>query len=290
MLKKRVVATLIVRDGIVVQSIRFRRYLPVGRPAIAVEFLNSWGVDEIVVLDISASRNRALKRYDFVRELARRCFVPLTVGGGIDSIQDIRSLLGLGADKVCINSYCLESPHFIREAANVFGNQCIVVGIDATGSPSDGYRVYDAVRGEVTGLDPSEWAKTVQHEGAGEIYLTAVHRDGTKEGYDLALIERVANSVKIPVIASGGAGNPGHMLEVVTNTSASAVSAANFFHFTEHSVITTKAVLSRTQAQVRLDTHADYKAASFDQDYRLRKQADSYLEDLLFEKIEREVI
>ena len=135
-----------------------------------------------------------------------------------------------------------------------------------------------------------EWAKAVEEQGAGEIYLTAVDRDGTKEGYDLALIDRIARAVGIPVIASGGAGNPGHMLQAMTNTAASAVSAANFFHFAEHSVIVTKAAMASAHAAVRLDTHTNYATATFDQDYRLCKHPDSYLEDLLFEKIQREVI
>lgn len=290
MLKKRVVATLIIRDGIVVQSIRFRRYLPVGKPDIAVEFLNSWGVDEIIILNISASHRCAANQYDFITDAARNCFVPLTIGGGIKSVEDIRLLLGRGADKVCINSYCLATPELIRKAADVFGNQCIVVGIDALGSSSDGYRVYDASRGTATDLDVLEWARAVEDLGAGEIYLTAVDRDGTKEGYDLALIERIASAVSIPVIASGGAGHPGHMQQVMTETSASAVSAANFFHFSEHAVITAKAALSRALAPIRLDTHANYAATPLDQDYRLSKQPDSYLEDLLFEKIPKEVI
>ncbi|SNB45048.1 imidazole glycerol phosphate synthase subunit HisF [Geobacter sp. DSM 9736] len=290
MLKKRIIATLIVREGIVVQSINFRKYLPVGKPEIAIEFLNSWGVDEIVVVDITASKDRGRKDYRFVNGITRSCFVPLTVGGGIDCIEDIRSLLNLGADKICINSHCLGSPEFITEAADIFGSQCIVVSIDVAGNCESDYFVYDASRGVVTDLRPLEWAKEVQKRGAGEIYLTSVERDGSKAGYDLKLVDTIASGVEIPVIASGGAGNAGDIHEVFSKTGASAASAANFFHFFEHSVITTKAALTRSHDAIRLNTHASYAKADFDGDFRLRKLADEYLRDLLFERIQKEVI
>ncbi|MBI4309492.1 MAG: imidazole glycerol phosphate synthase subunit HisF [Candidatus Omnitrophica bacterium] len=290
MLKRRLIATLIVREGIVVQSINFCRYLPVGKPAIAMEFLNSWGIDEIILVDITASKDRSRKRFEFIEHFSRRCFVPLTVGGGINSVEDIRALLNFGADKIAVNSHCLTSPGFIAEAAHVFGSQCIVVSIDVAGSSPSDYRVYNAAQGDITDMDPVAWAKTVETQGAGEIYLTSVAKDGSKSGFDLALIDLVARSVKIPVIASGGAGNPAHILDVFTKTNASAVSAANFFHFSEHSVITTKSFLRINKIDVRLNTYADYEQACLGDDFRLRKQPDSYLQNLLFEKIEKEVI
>lgn len=290
LLKKRLIATLIVREGIVVQSIQFFRYLPVGKPEIAIEFLNSWGIDEIVILDITASKDRSKKQYKFINEITRLCFVPLTVGGGIDSKEDIQSLLNLGADKICINSYCFENPDFITEAAHVFGSQCIIVSIDVIGSSFNDYKVFDAAKGVVLNRHPVDWAKEVADKGAGEIYLTSVDRDGIKGGFDISLIESVVNNVKIPVIASGGAGNAGHIQEVFSKTNASAVSAANFFHYTEHSVITSKAVLLDNQMEIRLNTHANYASCSFDEDFRLKKHSDAYLQDLLFEKIEKEII
>lgn len=289
MLKKRLIATLIVREGIVVQSLGFRSYLPVGRPEIAIEFLNSWGIDEIVLLDISASKDKAKKRYDFIHNISRSCYVPLTVGGGIDCIEDIRQLLYLGADKICINSHCLLRPDFIKEAAQIFGNQCIVVSMDVIGSYGD-YRVYDAARGTITEYRPLDWAREVEAQGAGEIYLTSVARDGSKSGFEIPLIQVVSAGVNIPVIASGGAGHAGHLLEVLTHTNASAASAANLFHFSEHAVITAKAILHRNQVGIRLNTHADYSASAFDDSFRLEKHHEDLLENLLFEKIEKEII
>ena len=290
MLKKRLIATLIIREGIVVQSLNFRRYLPIGNPAIAIEFLNSWGIDEIVLLDITASKDHSCKKYEFIEKISRECFVPLTVGGGINSIDDIRLLLKYGTDKICLNSHCLGSPEFITEAARIFGSQCIVISIDVVGASADEYRVYNAAKGLRTDIHPVDWAKKVEAMGAGEIYLTSVERDGTKNGFDLALIGSVSANVKIPVIASAGAGNPNHILEVFTNTNASAVSAANFFHFSEHSVITTKALLKKNKIDIRLNTHANYENNYLTGNFRLGKQSEDYLEDLIFEKIQKDII
>lgn len=290
MLKKRLIATLIVREGIVVQSIQFKRYLPIGKPEIAVEFLNLWGIDEIIVLDISASKCTKKKKYDYVERMTESCFVPLTVGGGINSLEDIHYLLNLGADKICINHHCLQSPQFIGEAAKVFGKQCIVVSIDVRGDSRANYRIYDAARTVTMNIDLVDWAREVEEKGAGEIYLTSVERDGTKRGMDLELINTVADGVGIPVIASGGVGNPGHILDVFSNTNASAASAANLFHFSEHSVITTKSILRNSQITLRLNTNADYSGSTYDEYFRLNKRSDDYLYDLLFKRIQKEVI
>jgi cyclase len=289
-LKKRLAATLIIREGIVVQSINFRKYLPVGKPAIAVEFLNEWGIDEIVILDITASKDLTRKKYDFIETVARSCFVPLTVGGGINSIEDIRNLLSLGADKISINSACFSNPNFISTAANIFGSQCIMVSIDVKEKEPSVYRVYNASNDSVLDLNPVSWAKTVESLGAGEIFLNSVDRDGSKKGFDIELINLVAGSVQIPVVACGGAANFNHVLEAFSKTSASGISAANYFHFSEHSVITTKAALLKHGVDIRLNTHANYENNSFDLDFRLKKQPEAVLENLLFEKVEKEVI
>lgn len=290
MLKKRLIATLIVRNGIVVQSINFRKYLPIGKPAIAIEYLNSWGIDEILLVDISASRDHSLKNYDFIEEISRKCFVPLTIGGGIDSIEDIYSLMHYGADKISINAHCLSHCEFISEAAHIFGNQCIIVSIDVVGERESEYRVFNAAKGEVTDIHPVDWAKKVERLGAGEIYLTSVNRDGMKNGFDLNLIELVSQAVDVPVIASGGAGNPRHVLDVFIETKASAVSAANYFHFSEHSVILTKSFLRQKGIDIRLNTNANYNEVSFGENFRPNKNPEGYLQKLLYEKIEKEVI
>lgn len=290
MLKKRLAAVLVVHDGIVVQSLNFRRYLPVGKPAISVEFLNCWGIDEIIILDITASKDHTRKNYEYIKAVTRSSFVPLTVGGGINSLDDIDSLLRSGADKISLNTTCFSKPEFITEAAKVFGRQCIMVSIDAAGSEATGYRVYNAAKSKVLEIDPATWAREVEALGAGEIFLNSVDRDGAKSGFDIALINRVAGAVQIPVVACGGAGNFAHISEAFRRTSASGIAAANFFHFTEHSVITTKAALLRDGVDIRLNTHANYEDSSFGVDYRLKKRPEDYLENLLFEKVEKEVI
>jgi imidazole glycerol-phosphate synthase subunit HisF len=290
MLKKRLIATLIVRHGIAVQSHNFRTYLPVGRPEVAVEFLNQWGIDEIVVLDISASQDRKSKSYEFLERVAKDCFVPLTVGGGIDSIDDISRLLNLGADKAAMNSICLESPGIITEAAKTFGSQCVVVSIDVVGKSPAEYRTYNAAQRKVLDMHPADWARKVEGMGAGEIYLTSIERDGTKQGYDLELIKSVCAAVKIPVIASGGVGSAQHIIEVFKKTSVSGASAANFFHFFEHSVNLTKAALRQNEIDVRLNTNGQYEDALFTEGGRLLKKPEARLENLVFEKILKETI
>jgi cyclase len=262
----------------------------VGKPEIAIEFLNRWGIDEIILLDISASKNKKKKQFDYINQITGACFVPLTVGGGIDCLDDIQSLLSLGADKISLNSHAIRFPEFISEASKIFGNQCIVVSIDVVGSSEKNYRVFDASKNQITDLIPVEWAKKVETSGAGEIFLTSVDRDGCKQGFDLPLIDSIARNVGIPVIASGGAGNASHIRDVFTCTGASAVSAANYFHFFEHSVIVAKAVLANTNHSIRLNTHANYSKSPLDENFRLAKHSDHHLQNLLFEKIEKEII
>lgn len=288
MLKKRITATLVVKDGIVVQSIGFKRYLPIGKPAIAIEFLNSWGIDEIIILDISATVNGRIPNYELIRNASLKCYVPLTVGGGISDIKHIKQLMQCGSDKVALNQSALFKPELIKESAEVFGNQCVVVSIDAINT-SDGYKVYDYLTKSALNVTPAELAIKFVDMGAGEILLNSVDRDGSYLGYDKVLINSVCNEVTIPVIACGGAKNAKDMIDVLQNTSASAASASNFFHFTEHSVNITKAnILSKLN--VRLETHADYRDCNFDENCRVVKKDDKELEEMLFMRIEKEVI
>lgn len=288
MLKKRITATLVVKDGIVVQSIGFKRYLPIGKPAIAIEFLNSWGIDEIIILDISATVNGRIPNYELIRNASLKCYVPLTVGGGISDIKHIKQLMQCGSDKVALNQSALFKPELIKESAEVFGNQCVVVSIDAINT-SDGYKVYDYLTKSALNVTPAELAIKYVDMGAGEILLNSVDRDGSYLRYDKVLINSVCNEVTIPVIACGGAKNAKDMIDVLQNTSASAASASNFFHFTEHSVNITKAnILSKLN--VRLETHADYRDCNFDENCRVVKKDDKELEEMLFMRIEKEVI
>ncbi len=288
MLKKRITATLVVKDGIVVQSIGFKKYLPIGKPAIAIEFLNSWGIDEIIILDISATANARIPDYEMIRNASRKCYVPLTVGGGISNINHIKELMQCGSDKVAFNNSAIYHPELIKFAAEIFGNQCVVVSIDAV-KTKDGYRVYDYINQTALNITPAEMAKKSVELGAGEIFINSIERDGSYLGYDNILINSVCNSVSVPVIVCGGAKNANDMIDVLQNTAASAASASNFFHFIEHSVNITKANIV-SKLNVRLETHADYRACNFDENCRLVKKDDKVLEELLYMRIEKEKI
>ncbi len=288
MLKKRITATLVVKDGIVVQSIGFKRYLPIGKPAIAIEYLNSWGIDEIVILDISATAKGRIPDYEMIRNSSVKCYVPLTVGGGISDIKHIKELMKCGSDKISLNHTAIIQPDLIKHAAEIFGNQCVVVSIDAV-KTSDGYRVYDYLTQKALSITPAEMAKKSVELGAGEILINSVERDGSYLGYDKLLINSVCNEISVPVIVCGGAKNAKDMIDVLQNTSASAASASNFFHFTEHSVNITKANIF-SKINVRLETHADYRDCAFDENCRLVKKDDKVLEEMLYMRIEKEII
>ncbi|WP_204106202.1 MULTISPECIES: imidazole glycerol phosphate synthase cyclase subunit [Spirulina sp. CCY15215] len=290
MLNKRLIACLVIKNGIVVQSINFKQYLPIGRPEIAVEFLNSWGVDEIVLLDIDATPNKRSPNLEMVSRISRYGFVPLAIGGGIKTISDIRALVQAGADKIAINQIAIANPTVITEAARVFGCQCIIVSIDMKRNQDGEYEVFTNSGRKPTGFSPWNWAKQVESLGAGEIFLNSIDRDGCQEGYDLEVIEKVANVVSVPVIVCGGVGHPQHFVEAARIENVSAVAAANFFHFSEHSIITTKAYLENTNINVRLDSYANYRDCLFDDNGRLAKKTDDYLENLRFEFYPKEVI
>ena len=288
MLKKRIVATVIINNGIVVQSIGFKKYLPIGKPDIAIEFLNNWGIDEIILIDISATTNNSGPQFDTVRNASKKGFVPLTIGGGISRIEHIRELMNCGADKISVNQAALKNKSLITEAANIFGNQCVVVSLDAV-NVSGKYLLYDYLLKKTIDIEVSEYAKEVEGLGAGEILVNSVDRDGSYTGFDLQLMNNVCDNVNIPIIAAGGAKNAHDFIEVFTKTKVSAASAANFFNFTEHSVNITKSQINK-HLDIRLETFADYKDAEYDDDYRLKKKSDEALENMLYIKIDKEII
>ena len=288
MLKKRIVAILVVNNGIVVQSHGFNRYMPVGKPEIAMEFLDDWGVDEIILLDISASKQERAPDYEMVLNGSKHCHVPLTVGGGITNIEHIKELMNHGCDKVSINQAALRQPSLLMEAAKLFGSQCIVVSIDVLHTENQ-YFVYDYLQRKALQVKVEEFVPQLQDQGAGEIIINSVDRDGSKSGFDLQLINNVCAAVTLPVICCGGAGNPQHFLDVLEKTGASAVAAANFFHFTEHSVTTTKALIAKS-ITIRHETYALYENNYFDKFGRLLKKDDAELEKLLYHRIEKEII
>ena len=250
MLSNRLIACLVVKNDIVVQSIGFKRYLPVGRVKIAVEFLNSWGVDEIVMLDIDASPQGRSPNLQLVAEASNHGFVPLTVGGGIRTVSDMRDLLRAGADKISINRAAIDTLDLIPEGARVFGSQCIVVAIDAKAT-RNGWEVYTHGGRTPTGKDAVTWAQEVVERGAGELLLTSMDRDGHQGGYDLELTAAISEAVPMPVIASGGAGTLDHLHEAINIGKADAVLAASIFHYGKYRMKDAKNYLSGKGIPIR---------------------------------------
>lgn len=231
MLTRRVIPCLDVSGGRVVKGVQFVNLTDAGDPVETAAFYNTQGADEIVFLDITASSDNRRTIADIVEKTAREVFIPLTVGGGIRSVDDFRRLLGSGADKISVNSAAVRNPALIDAAAERFGTQCVVCAIDAKRAGPDRWEVYLCGGRERTGIDAVAWAREAVHRGAGEILLTSMDADGTKAGYDIALTQAVTAAVTVPVIASGGAGTREHFRDVIRQADASAVLAASLFHF-----------------------------------------------------------
>ncbi len=255
MLTKRIIPCLDVKDGRVVKGVNFVGLRDAGDPVEAAEAYCEQGADELTFLDITASSDKRNIILDVVRETAERVFMPLTVGGGVRKVSDIRNLLNAGADKVSINTAAVHRPEFVREAAERFGSQCIVVAIDARRVPASeplAWEVYTHGGRNPTGIDVLEWAERMADYGAGEILLTSMDCDGTKDGYDIALTRAVSDRVGIPVIASGGVGNLEHIREGLVEGAASAALAASIFHFREYTIGECKEYLKQHNVPVRL--------------------------------------
>lgn len=252
MLKTRVMPTLLHKDLGLVKGTRFDSWRRVGSAMQAVKVYNMREVDELVFLDITATRDGRAPDYELVDDLADECFMPLTVGGGVRTVEHVERLLKAGADKVAVNSAVVECSDLISEVAETFGSQCIVVSIDARRSADGGFEVLTCSGTTPTGREPVELAEEAQKRGAGEILLTSIDRDGTMEGYDLELIRAVAAAVTIPTIASGGAGEYRHLAEAVLDAGASAVAAASMFHFTDQTPLEAKHYLRDCGVAVRI--------------------------------------
>lgn len=251
MLKTRVIPCLDVKDGRVVKGVNFTSLRDAGDPVEQAKLYDKQGADELCFLDISASSDNRSILYDAVASVAEQCFMPLTVGGGVRTLEDIRKLLLAGADKVSINTESVRNPEFVREAAEKFGSQCIVVAIDAKSVAPDKFEVFTHGGRNATGIDAVEWAKRMAAYGAGEILLTSMDRDGTKQGFNIPLTRAVSDSVTIPVIASGGVGELGHLVEGVRDGHASAVLAASIFHYGTYTIAQAKTALHNAQIAVR---------------------------------------
>ncbi|MEC9346458.1 MAG: imidazole glycerol phosphate synthase subunit HisF [Pseudomonadota bacterium] len=253
MLKARLIPCLDVKDGRVVKGINFVDLRDAGDPVEQASVYDAAGADELTFLDITASHERRGILFDIVARTAERCFMPLTVGGGVRTVQDVRQLLLAGADKVSINTAAVDRPEFISEAAEKFGAQCITVAIDAKSTGPEKWEIFTHGGRTPTGLDAIAWARHMQERGAGEILLTSMDRDGAKTGYDIALTRRIADAVRIPVVASGGVGTLDHLVEGVRDGHASAVLAASIFHYGTHSIPEAKAYMAAAGVPVRLD-------------------------------------
>ncbi len=254
MVAKRIIPCLDVDQGRVVKGVKFVDIVDAGDPVEQAQFYNQSGADELVFLDITATHEDRGIMHEVVRKTADQVFIPLTVGGGIRTVEDMRAMLNAGADKISINSSALKNPTLIEEGATAFGSQCIVVAIDAKRVSTDPFKweVFTHGGRKPTGIDAIEWAQEAEARGAGELLVTSMDRDGTKDGYDVELLERLHNLVSIPVIASGGAGNLEHLRDGFTEGKADAVLAASIFHFREYSITEAKDYLKEAGINIRM--------------------------------------
>ncbi len=252
MVSKRIIPCLDVKDGRVVKGVRFVNLRDAGDPVEVAKKYSEEGADEITFLDITASHEKRGTMIDVVERTASEVFVPLTVGGGLRTVEDVRELLLAGADKITINTAAIADPDFVRRASDRFGSQCIVVAIDARRRNNGGWEVFTHGGRNPTGIDAVGWAAKMEEFGAGEILLTSMDRDGTEDGYDLELTRSISETVGIPVIASGGAGRLEHLLEAVEAGRADAVLCASIFHYGKYSINEAKEFLSERGVLVRL--------------------------------------
>lgn len=252
MLKTRIIPCLDVKDGRVVKGVNFVDLIDAGDPVESAKAYDAAGADELCFLDIAATLENRGTMYDLVQRTAEQCFMPLTIGGGVRTPEDVRKLLLAGADKVSFNSAAVANPDVIAESANKFGNQCIVVAIDAKTVSPGKWEIFTHGGSKPTGIDAVEFAKLVVSKGAGEILLTSMDRDGTREGFNLPLTRAIADAVNVPVIASGGVGNLQHLVDGVVEGHASAVLAASIFHFGDYTIREAKEFMQEAGVPVRL--------------------------------------
>jgi cyclase len=251
MIKTRVIPCLDVKDGRVVKGVNFVSLRDAGDPVEQARAYDAAGADELMFLDITASSDQRGAILDVIARTAEVCFMPVSVGGGVRSVEDARRMLRAGADKVSVNTAAVEDPDLISRLADAFGTQCVVAAIDAKARPEGGFGVFTYGGRKDTGLDAVAYAETAVAKGAGEILLTSMDRDGAKTGYDIALLSRITAAVTVPVIASGGAGKVEHLVEAVTSGGADAVLAASIFHFGEISIAEAKAAMAAAGLSVR---------------------------------------
>lgn len=254
MVKKRLIVTLLYRDGVIVQSINFKHTNVVGSMKIAIEFFNMWEADEIIILNVSRKENSTKRFLRDVEDVAKKSFLPLSIGGYVKNIDDAKLLFDIGADKIVINTEMFERPEIVTEIMQHFGSQAVVASIDVKKIDDDHIVFVD--RGRVnTGIEVSEYAKSVESLGAGEVFLTSIDKDGSKEGYDIELMSKVSNSIKIPVIAFGGIQDFNDMVKCLNHTNVAAVAAGNPFHYTEQSTRKAKRILLDAGIDTRIPSN-----------------------------------
>jgi cyclase len=253
MLKARIIPCLDVKDGRVVKGVNFVDLIDAGDPVEQARIYDAQGADELCFLDITASHEDRDTIFDVVRRTAEQCFMPLTVGGGVRTTEDVRKLLLAGADKVSINTAAVKTPDFVRQAAEKFGSQCIVVAVDAKSVGDGKWEIFTHGGREKTGIDAIAWSERMAEYGAGEILLTSMDRDGTKKGFDIALTRAIADAIPIPLIASGGVGTLDHLVAGIRDGHATAVLAASIFHFGTYSIGEAKAYMQDAGIPMRMD-------------------------------------
>ena len=288
MLKTRLVGLVVVKSGIAVQSYGFSRYQPIGKPEIVVEYLDRWGIDEIVLIDIDASRENRAPNAALTRQCSQYCQVPLSVGGGVKNVGHIETLMQAGADKIIVNSALQTNPELINNGAKIFGSQCMIASIDVVRQPDLTFKVRNLPAFSCP-HSPAALAKIAEDNGAGEILLNSVNQDGQRTGYELAALADIKKAVAIPVIMCGGVGNAAHFIGGV-RSGACAVAAANYFHFTEHSVILTKRKMIQAGIAMRLDTYVTYHSTQLDDQDRLIKTDERTLSKMRFEKNQEDIL
>lgn len=253
-LKTRIIPCMLFNGFNLIKTIEFNNIRNLGNPVQMAKVYNSRNVDELIFIDIKASEEKRTPSLEIIKDIAKECFMPLTIGGGIHSIEDIGNLLKIGADKISINNEALDNPTFISQAAERFGSQCIIISIDAKKIGKEHYVFKN--RGQINTKKKSvEWAKEVQKLGAGEIFLTSIDKDGTMSGYDLELIKKVASAVSIPVIACGGAGKVQDIIDAIKKGGANAISLASMFHYSGHTANSIKDRMNNAKIPVRIMSH-----------------------------------
>ena len=286
MLKKRIMASLVLKNNIVVQSIGFNRYLPVGSLKVCIENLNRWGIDEIAIVDIDATKQNRTINKDMIKEATKTSYVPISVGGGLKTTDQIEEMLKNGADKIILNSAFIENPELITKASEKFGAQCVIVSLDSYDNFCYDYRNKITLEEDILSA-----AKRAVRLGAGEILLNCVQRDGMKNGLDIENITNLSKHINIPLIAQGGVGHAKHIQEGLDIENLCAVSVGNFFHFSEHSVNVAKGYIkSQKPYPIRNETYANYIEHSFDADGRVKKISDEKLSHMWFEFHPEEII